>query len=627
MLPEQFLRYISYCSVRISQKLNRKSISTVSGINLKCNRMSRVSILGFLLTCLLVLATQESVLSAAPDDAKYGSGTVVGLQEFKTVQSINVDLPGKKSGEVTLINLNANINRWYILRLSQNRNKKVEEFHIENPYPQNQMLMLDDTSTDKMVLTRDSEALDCPSWNLFENGELIKARKSRQIYAPLCNGSLFLRNPTKGHKTNIETVTEILRDRLPGGESVVGFVKDTFFKDKFLEKTNSRKVSESLVEISQPDFPAPASVSSDYANQMILPDGLGIQVDKETQGMLTGKWYAVKDNSGIFISLIQPKAVTPELLDSHGKRVSRLDRIEAGALAYLIAFDLSSFDLGFTIGTEHPRVGWSKRTLNSVKVPNSPGPDGFKSILPLIPNGMVNPGDSTRTVASFTGGFKRSHSAFKYGKFAKLNKGSHYGFIESGVVLSTLQPGLATLVVYDDGTIEMKTWSQEDNVDLKRIVHARQNGVPIIDWDSSTQQPIPGELVAKWGAGNWSGSQNMKLRTLRAGAAIQHNGNKQFLIYGYFSTATPSAMARIFQAYNCQYALHLDMNALEHTYLALYLRKDKHMTVQHLIQGMSVLDKSRNGSYIPRFLGYPDNRDFFYLMRRRLPQDNITQYR
>ena len=29
-------------------------------------------------------------------------------------------------------------------------------------------------------------------------------------------------------------------------------------------------------------------------------------------------------------------------------------------------------------------------------------------------------------------------------------------------------------------------------------------------------------------------------------------------------------MARIFQAYRCDYAMLLDMNALEHTYLAMY---------------------------------------------------------
>jgi hypothetical protein len=122
--------------------------------------------------------------------------------------------------------------------------------------------------------------------------------------------------------------------------------------------------------------------------------------------------------------------------------------------------------------------------------------------------------------------------------------------------------------------------------------------------------------VGQWGAGNWSGSEDSKLRTIRAAAAIQHHDGKRFLIYAVFSTATPSAMARVFQAYHCQYAMLLDMNALEHTYLAVYRNLDSGLAIDHLIDGMSVLDKSSAGQPVPRFLGYPDNRDFFYLMRR-----------
>ena len=40
------------------------------------------------------------------------------------------------------------------------------------------------------------------------------------------------------------------------------------------------------------------------------------------------------------------------------------------------------------------------------------------------------------------------------------------------------------------------------------------------------------------------------------------------------------------------------------------------MFVDHLVKGMSEVDKSATGELVPRFLGYPDNRDFFYLMRR-----------
>jgi hypothetical protein len=62
--------------------------------------------------------------------------------------------------------------------------------------------------------------------------------------------------------------------------------------------------------------------------------------------------------------------------------------------------------------------------------------------------------------------------------------------------------------------------------------------------------------------------------------------------------------------------MHLDMNALEHTYLAVYQREESTLRVQHLIQGMTVLDKETGDQHLPRFVAFPDNRDFFYLLRR-----------
>ena len=77
---------------------------------------------------------------------------------------------------------------------------------------------------------------------------------------------------------------------------------------------------------------------------------------------------------------------------------------------------------------------------------------------PLVSTGLISPENARRTVATFTGGFKRIHGAFKFGEFASKNYGSHYGFLENGVVFSKLQPGLATVFVLDDGSIQMKTW-------------------------------------------------------------------------------------------------------------------------------------------------------------------------
>jgi hypothetical protein len=127
---------------------------------------------------------------------------------------------------------------------------------------------------------------------------------------------------------------------------------------------------------------------------------------------------------------------------------------------------------------------------------------------------------------------------------------------------------------------------------------------------------VPGDFVNLWGPGNWSGSANEDLRSLRAGLCLQENPRGRYLVYGYFSAATPSAMARVFQAYGCRYAMHLDMNALEHTYLATYVHRGEARVVEHLVTGMDEVDRTAGRDLVPRFLGFPDDRDFFYLTRK-----------
>ena len=184
-------------------------------------------------------------------------------------------------------------------------------------------------------------------------------------------------------------------------------------------------------------------------------------------------------------------------------------------MAFLIAFDLDRFDLGYALGTDHPKVGWSEHMLATMRDPALPGPDGIGSIAPLISTGLISPENVPKTVATFTAGFKREHGAFKYGDLALKNHGTHYGFIEEAVVFSKLQPGLSTIFVLDDGSVAMKTWTEADNALLARTKFARQNGVPLIEAGT------PGALVNRWGPGNWFVSEEMKLRTMRSGAALE----------------------------------------------------------------------------------------------------------
>lgn len=541
--------------------------------------------------------------------------TILDLQQFRQTSSIHIKSQKGREGVATLVNLNPAINAWYLLQVEWNDGAPEVSFHLENAEPRSQRLLLDEKIPTGLVVTEGKNRYYC---DLFDSDVLDEAKASQRIYAPLCDGRVYLRNAAIGHRTNLEATTEFLREHVWGAEKIIGLghiLLGDMQRETGKMETESQETTAKATPSNQ--LPLPARIDSKYADRALTSWNLGINLNSaEAKSMKPGAWYAIGETPGVYVSILQPDLIDPAILQSYKTRVNKLDNVEASALCYLVAFDLDRFELGYALGTEHPKVGWSEHMLAKMRDPALAGPDGIASIAPLISTGLVAPMDASKTIATFTGGFKREHGAFKYGDLALRNHGSHYGFIENGVVFSKIQSGLATIFILDDGSVEMKTWSEADNSLLPRIRHARQNGVPVIEFDRASQSPAPGPLVNRWGPGNWSGSEELKLRTMRSGAAIQTNHGKRFLIYAIFSDATPSAMARIFQAYHCDYAMLLDMNALEHTYLALYRRLGSQMLVDHLLKGMSELDKASAGEVVPRFLGYPDNRDFFYVMRR-----------
>jgi len=540
--------------------------------------------------------------------------TIIELQPFRRAATVEFQMSGDW-GSATLVNLNPQINAWFLLTLWWPGAPKAIAYHLENPQPKTQTLALSEAHPYGIRVSAGGRDADCELWAAGGPTALQQAQRSELPYAPLCEDRLYLRNPVSGTYTHLERVTNFLRDHVWGGEQIVGFVKKEFFSDAFLEKGGAETAARPLeIPDASTNGPRSAPISEAFAAQSVLPEHLQIDIGQGRGGVLLGKWYPVREAAGIYVSVIQPQAIAAS--GSHAG-AGYIDSVEAAALDYMVALDLDEFDLGFALGTDHPRVGWSERALESVRNPALPGPDGIGSVAPLVVNGMVSPPTVQRAAATFAGGFKREHGAFRYGALAQQNHGTHYGFIEQGVVFSKLQPGLATLIVDEQGAVRMKTWTPEDASLLPHIRHARQNGVPLIEHDDKTGVSFAGALVDSWGPGNWSGSSDERFRTLRAGACLQDSGTARFLIYGYFSTATPRAMARVFQAYGCRYAMHLDMNALEHTYFAIYTHKNGQILVQHLVEGMAEVDrKGGGGELAPRFLSFPDDRDFFYVTRK-----------
>lgn len=566
-----------------------------------------IVLLGLLFLIWSRALSQEDAAAVPPADSARPE-SIIELQLSRNHTSAALQLAPNLETRATLINLNPYVGTWYLLSLAVGDAAPVS-YHLESEQRwAGQWGLWADAS--RLYLRAGEQR--CEIWSMHGN-VLDAARRTALPFAPVCAG-LSLRNPILGTYTGIERVTEFLRDHVWGGDEIVSLVKETAFRDAFVESGLERAVT--VRPPSSPGEPTSASIDAAIANPGVIPEHLGITVAGAPASFALGSWYAIDGVPGTWLSVMRPGAVPASLLAAERSRVNALDAVESNGLDYLVAFDLAQFRFRFVLGTDHPRLDWSDRVLPEQRVADWPGPDGIGSAQPLVRTGMVNPAETASVIATFAGGFKREHGAFHYGPLAHRNHGSHYGFMEQGVVFSRLQPGLSTFYSMRDGTIGLKTWAPEDDLMLSRIVDARQNGVPLIEYDPVSGTSQAGEFVNQWGAGNWSGSNDRQLRTVRAGLCLQHGATRNFLVFGYFSAATPSAMTRVFEAYGCRYAMELDLNALEHTYFAVYVHQPGRVEVRHLAQGMEEVDRKGGSRLAPRFLGFPDDRDFFYVTRR-----------
>lgn len=524
-------------------------------------------------------------------------GTIWDLQVFRDSRSaVTAD-----GDEITLTSLNPHINAWFVLEIRQSgRRQRLRSYHLENADPARAQLAL---SAEGAVLV---DGVPCA----LSRDDLETASDSPLPYVPLCDGAFYLRNPVSGSRTTREAVAEFLRSNVIFGDQVVNLVKGTFYQDAFLQSSDESAAQEAGAVVAAMGHAALARAPVMYASP-------GFELRGAEGGMEAGSWYAVEDAPGIYASVMKPGMIAPEILSRRGE-ANGLDGVERGADVYLVAFDMQHFEMGYEVGTAHPALGWSSRPSGAGRDWRIDGPDGFAQPAPLVRVGALSPALAARVAATFTGGYKRDHGAFRYGDMAYFNHGHHYGFLQQGVIWSRLWPGLSTIYVLDDGRFGMVTWTEElDTTLLPHLRFARQNGVPLIE-PGPDGIGLPGPLVTQWGQGNWSGSAEAQLRTLRAGACVKEVDGRDFLIYAYFSTATPSAMARTFQAYGCRYAMLLDMNSQEHTYMAAYPGGSDRdfVEAQHLVPGMASIDAQSREGPVPRFVSNPDNRDFFYLLRK-----------
>ncbi len=513
----------------------------------------------------------------------------------------------------SLLNLNTNINSWYLLDLIDKDG--VETTYNILPVSDDLKLSLDPVTPKLVIWEYPNNIYRCDIHN--EIAKVVAAgRHTKFSHLSVCNDQLLIVIKQDGSRSMIERGAEILR--WLGGdaaESVINAAKYSIFNDKYLIRERTGESAESWQETDNSNGLPRASIEARYKHTTIPTHHLGLVTEKAEKSLLAGKWYPLRNYPDVYTSLIMPGMVSWEIQHSHRDRVNPLGSEEKGAVVYLMAFSLSKYTLGWGHGTDHPGVGWSPRAIHITK-DNPYGPDGFNRMDPLIPLGNVPPFHWAETIGTISGGFQNRHSAFRYGELSKTNKAHQYGFMENGVMLASPNEGLATIIIYKDGRVELKRWTAQDREKLPSIRHLRQNGVPLIHRDEEGHG-IPGKYVKFWSQGNWSGTADKQLMAPRGAACLIETPQDNYMVYAYFSGATPSAMARVFQAYGCSFALQLDMNSPGQAYASLFRPKGdgSSFDIELLVTNMHMYMGGHKTS--PRYFIKPDYKDFFYIMQRK----------
>jgi hypothetical protein len=511
------------------------------------------------------------------ENGKTHSKNILSLQS--QIQALSFTLQDGSQAE--LKNLNRNVNSWYLLDVKSGNLTGL--YHFEVAYPEETTVSFHSSG---VLIEKKNGSINCPIFQSENPNYLLGLKSKSALFVRLCNSNISLRNIS--------------------GQN--------FIDDSLAEEFLSRSVRQGGRIANGPKS---AEVRKS-AERSQLKSGIAVDSDSE----LVGRWTPAKYHSGIYVSTIAANQIDERIIKDG---LADTLGVEGGSKVTLVAMDLKEFNVGWSHGPLLPGIGHWGKMFPFVKTPSAAGPDSVISFSPLsVTTGVVNPSYLPNLEAVMCGGFQRYHGWMK--RPGGPNSGKYYGFIQEGTVLATMSTGLATLIIYNDGNVTLKVWQDEDNRTMGLIRYARQNGVPIVYTEDGKIKPSPYVKSSQRFYGNWSGSAEGKLQTPRSGICLSENNGSQFLIYGFFSTGTPSAMARVFQAYNCKVAMHLDMNNPEWAYFGLLSKvNSQDFIVEHASSSMAPKDKvlSIKGRKIqlPRFVAQPDKAnpgDFFYFTRRSM---------
>jgi hypothetical protein len=217
-------------------------------------------------------------------------------------------------------------------------------------------------------------------------------------------------------------------------------------------------------------------------------------------------------------------------------------------------------------------VGWINRTRTSTW--HYPG-----RLEPAVSMGSrgpmeLPPGKRRGLVAAFNSGFKLSDSGG--------------GFASGGHTYAAMKPGLATVVRYRDGIIDVRAWTGGRAVGAN-VVYARQNLPLMVEGGKANPNLSDGP---EWGA-----TLGNAVRVWRSSLGIDRHGN---LMYGVANYQTVGSLAKIMIRAGAVRAMEMDINAYWPSFITY--RRPGAAGAANILPGMSRSPQ--------RYLT-PDDRDFF----------------
>jgi len=236
-------------------------------------------------------------------------------------------------------------------------------------------------------------------------------------------------------------------------------------------------------------------------------------------------------------------------------------------------------------GTALVRIDLSQLQLHVMAGNLEPAhPSGIAQAIPNL--GMVPPQDYNNLVAAFNGGFKGIHG--------------HYGMMMNEVTL--LQPidGLATIALYQDGSVRIGAWGS-DILPSPDMVAFRQNCPPLITAGQFNPALFNNDRRA------WGYSQNSDV-TWRTGVGLSQDG--RYLIYAVSNGTTVQDLANAFQQAGAYNAMQLDINE----FYARFVTYQPDATQSSGLSAERLLSQMTN---VQSLYLTPSARDFFYLTLRQ----------